>query len=328
MSTSLGSALGSTISQYLALKQALGRRYAVERKVLRYLDVFLVPLGSDLDPETFARWCHSQEHLRSGVRRKRMRIVRNLCLYRRRSEPACFVPDSSQFPLSHQPLSPHIFAEAEIAKLVHAAGSLVPTTRAPLRPQAFRLAIVLLYTTGMRRGEILRLTVGDYDPGECTLLVRESKFHKSRLLPLSRDGVQEINGYLEARRTRQRSVAAEAPLLWNRHKGGNGYSGGAFAQVIRALFRAVDIHTAAGALPRVHDFRHTFAVHALRRWYRSGVDVQAKLPFLAAYMGHVSIASTEYYLHFVDELAAAASDRFARHCGALVRPTAATRGAR
>lgn len=328
MSTSLGSALGSTISQYLALKQALGRRYAVERKVLRYLDAFLVPLGSDLDPETFARWCHSQEHLRSGVRRKRMRIVRNLCLYRRRSEPACFVPDSSQFPLSHQPLSPHIFAEAEIATLVHAAGSLVPTTRAPLRPEAFRLAIVLLYTTGMRRGEILRLRVGDYDPGECTLLVRESKFHKSRLLPLSRDGVREINGYLEARRTHQRSVAAEAPLLWNRHKGGNGYSGGAFAQVIRALFRAVDIHTAAGALPRVHDFRHTFAVHVLLRWYRSGVDVQAKLPFLAAYMGHVSIASTEYYLHFVDELAAAASDRFVRHCGALVRPTATTRGAR
>lgn len=327
MSTSLGSALGSTISQYLALKQALGRRYAVERKVLQHLDAFLVSLGSDLDPETFARWCHRQEHLRSGVRRKRMRIVRNLCLYRQRSEPACFVPDSSQFPLSHQSLSPHIFAEADIAKLVHAAGSLVPTTRAPLRPQAFRLAIVLLYTTGMRRGEILRLTVGDYDPGECTLLVRESKFHKSRLLPLSRDGVREINGYLETRRTHQRSVTAEAPLLWNRHKGGNGYSGGTFGQVIRTLFRAVDIHTAAGTLPRVHDFRHTFGVHVLLRWYRSGVDVQAKLPFLAAYMGHVSIASTEYYLHFVDELAAAASDRFVRHCGALVRPTATTRGA-
>jgi integrase len=328
MSTLLGSALGSTISQYLALKQALGRRYAVERKVLRHLDAFLAPLGSDLRPETFARWCHSQEHLSSGVRRKRMQIVRNLCLYRRRGEPACFVPDSSQFPPSHQTLSPYIFTEAEVAKLLHAAGSLVPTTRTPLRPQVFRLAIVLLYTTGMRRGEFLRLSVGDYDPGECTLLVRESKFHKSRLLPLSQDGVQEINSYLEARRAHQGSVAAEAPLLWNRHKGGSGYSGSGFSNVIRALFRAAEIHTAAGALPRVHDFRHTLAVHALLRWYRSGVDVQTKLPFLAAYMGHVSIASTEYYLHFVDELAAAASDRFARHCGALVKPAATTGDAR
>lgn len=328
MSTSLGSALGSTIGHYLALKQALGRRYAVERKVLRHLEAFLAPLGSDLDPQTFARWCHSQEHVSSGVRRKRMRIVRNLCLYRRRSEPACFVPDPSQFPLWHQPLAPHIFSEAEIARLVHAAGSLAPTSRAPLRPQAFRLAIVLLYTTGMRRSEILRLTLGDYDPGECTLLIRESKFHKSRLLPLSPDGVREINGYLEARRTLTRSVGAEQPLLWNRHKGGNGYSGSAFAQVMRALFQAAEIHTATGALPRVHDIRHAFAVHALLRWYRSGVDVRVKLPFLAAYMGHVSIASTEHYLHFVDELAAAASDRFASHCGALVRSTATTRGAR
>ena len=326
MSGSLGSALGSTITHYLALKQALGRRYAVEGKVLRHLDAFLAPLGSDLDPETFASWCHSQEHLSSGVRRKRMRMVRNLCLYRRRSEPGCFVPDSSQFPLSHQPLSPHIFSEAEIARLVHAAGSLAPAPRAPLRSQAFRLAIVLLYTTGMRRGEIVRLTLGDYDPGECTLLIRESKFHKSRLLPLSRDGVREINGYLEARRTHQRSVAAEQPLLWNPYHGGNGYSESGFAQVMRALFRAAQIYTATGALPRVHDIRHTFAVHALVRWYRSGVDVGAKLPFLAAYMGHVSIASTEYYLHFVDELAAAASDRFAWHCGALVRPTSTTRG--
>ena len=69
-------------------------------------------------------------------------------------------------------------------------------------------------------------------------------------------------------------------------------------------------------------------VHALVRWYHSGVDVRAKLPFLSAYMGHVSIASTEYYLHFVDELAAAASDRFVRHCGALVTPAATTGGPR
>lgn len=328
MSSPLRSLLAFTIAQYLALKQALGRQYAVERKVLQHLDAFLVPLG-DLDPATFACWCHGQGQLRSGVRRKRMRIVRNLCLYRRRHEPACFVPDPSQFPPPHQPISPYIFAEAEIARLVHAAGSLVPAPAAPLRPQVLRLAIALLYTTGMRRSEMARLRVGDYDPGERTLLVRESKFHKSRLLPLSQDGVREINAYFEARRAHGRSLAVAEPLLLsNRRKNGSGYSGGGLAQGIRALLQAAEIKTPAGALPRVHDLRHTFAVHALLRWYRSGVDVRAKLAFLAAYMGHVSIASTEYYLHFVDELAAAASDRFVRHCGALVTPAAPTGGPR
>ena len=87
---------------------------------------------------------------------------------------------------------------------------------------------------------------------------------------------------------------------------------------IRSLLRAAGVRTIEGKVPRTHDFRHTFAVHALLRWYRVGGDVQAKLPFLSAFMGHVSIDSTRYYLHFVEPLAEAASKRFADHCGALV----------
>jgi integrase len=74
----------------------------------------------------------------------------------------------------------------------------------------------------------------------------------------------------------------------------------------------------------VHDFRHTFALEALLRWYRSGADVQAKLPLLATYMGHVSIASTEYYLKFVEPLGVSASERFARHCGGVLAMPANT----
>ena len=87
---------------------------------------------------------------------------------------------------------------------------------------------------------------------------------------------------------------------------------------MRALFRRTGVRTATGHLPRTHDFRHGFAVNALLRWYRAGLDVQTKLPFLATYMGHVSIVSTAYYLQFVEPLASAASARFADHCGALI----------
>jgi integrase len=81
-----------------------------------------------------------------------------------------------------------------------------------------------------------------------------------------------------------------------------------------------------GWLPRIHDFRHSFAVNAMLRWYRSGVEVQSKLPFLSAYMGHVSIVSTYYYLHFIEPLGSLASARFASHYGALVSLPAKRKG--
>ncbi|MFQ5479516.1 MAG: tyrosine-type recombinase/integrase [Candidatus Binatia bacterium] len=318
--TSLTSPLGPCIADYLALKCALGRKYAVEQKILEHLDAFLNSCTTDLTAETFMQWCRTREHLTSGVRRTWMRVVRNLCLYRRRTDSDCFVPDPSQFPLPHQSVRPHIFTETEITRLLTAAGGLQPTAGSPLRSENFRLAIALLYTTGLRRGELLRLTVGDYDPAQRTLLVRESKFHKSRLLPLSSDPTREVDTYLQIRRARRLPTAAEAPLIWNRYGGGKAYTGVGFGSTIQALFRAAQIHTAGGGRPRVHDFRHCFAVHALLRWYRTGADVQAKLPLLATYMGHVSIVSTEYYLRFVEELAASASERFDTACGALVTP--------
>jgi integrase len=170
----------------------------------------------------------------------------------------------------------------------------------------------------MRRGEVLDLRISDYDPNERTLLIRESKFHKSRLLALSGDGVRELEAYLEARRHAGLPTSADSHLLWNRYKGGKGYTGTGLGETLKRLFRSAGIRKPNGKQPRVHDLRFTFAAHALLRWYRSGADVRAKLPFLAAYMGHVSIVSTEYYLHWSEDVLAAASDRFAQRCSALV----------
>jgi integrase len=321
------SILGPILARYLALKEALGRRYGIERAVLKHLDTFLAqPHSTDLCAETFAQWCRTQEHLTSGVRRARMRIVRNFCLYRRRAEPCCFVPDVALFPALHQPVQPYIFTQDEIATLLRIAATLRAASNSPIRRETFRLALVLLYTTGLRRGELLRLLVGDYDPEERTLLVRESKFHKSRLLPLSSDGSREVEDYLRARRARRLPVSRETPLLWSYEHGGRPYTENGLRTGINVLIEAAEIRTPAGRRPRLHDFRHTFAVQALMRWYRAGADVQAKLPFLAAYMGHVSIVSTQYYLRFVEELAGLASDRFAKHCGSLVTAMPRTRG--
>ena len=326
--TSLSSVLSGTIRSYLTLKRALGRQYAAEEWVLGHLDRFLAVRRVDLTAETFAAWCLTLQHLASVTRRGRMRVVRNLCLYRRRGEPGCFIPDERLFPRAHQAIRPHIFTDSQIVELLAAARTLARTSNSPLCPENMRLAIVVLSTTGLRRGELTRLTVGDYDPSQRTLAIRESKFHKSRLVPLSADAAREVEHLIEIRDRRRLPAGADSPLLWHRSPGAGGYSGGGLGCAVRALFRRAGIRTGTGHLPRTHDFRHGFAVNALLRWYRAGLDVQAKLPFLAAYMGHVSIVSTAYYLQFVEPLAAAASARFADHCGDLVTGPTGAGGAR
>jgi integrase len=315
------SALGPSITRYLALKEALGRAYAGERRVFEHVDRFLARQQrgtSDLTIDSFAQWSLTLQHLSSGVRRNRMRVVRNFCLYRRRTDPSCFVPDSVQFPPEHQRVRPHIFSEEEIVRVLSTVDGLRGITRSPVQREVFRLAIVLLFTAGLRRGELVRLTIGDYDSERKTLLIRASKFHKSRLVPLSMDAAHEVDAYLAIRRARRRPSAQGTPLLWSGYRDDGAYSGGGLGWGIRMLLRRTGIRTSGGSTPRVHDLRHSFAVNALLRWYRAGKDVQAKLPFLSAYMGHVSIVSTAYYLPFVEALANAASERFARHCGTLI----------
>jgi len=315
----LGSVLGPVIASYLALKRALGRRFAHEGDVLAHLDRFLVVQHAEpsaLTPETFAAWSLTFAHLTPTVRRNRMRIVRNLCLYLRRTDRDCFVPDPSGFPAPHSPQRPHIFTEEQIVRLLRVATDLGPASGSPLRAEVYRLAIVLLYTVGLRRGELVRLVLSDYDAAERTLLVRASKFHKSRIVALSQDGAREVDRYLRARR--RLPHGADAPLLVSSRGGLRAYAGAGIAMGLRGLFRRANICTANGRLPRVHDMRHSYAVHALLRWYRAGVDVQAKLPVLATAMGHVSIASTAYYLPFLEPVAQAASERFARHCHSAI----------
>lgn len=185
----------------------------------------------------------------------------------------------------------------------------------------------MLYTTGLRRGELVGLTLSDYAFQEQTLLVRQTKFHKSRYVPLSDDTAGEMHVDLDLQRQHQLPIAPETPLMWNRYHRGKAYTGTGLGQGLRHLFRLADMRTPEGQLPRVHDLRHSFAGQALWRWYRSGVDGQAKLPLLAPYMGHVSIHSTEDDLPFIEVGASEASDRFAAHSSALITPWAKPEGA-
>lgn len=305
--------------RYLELKRSLGRAYAQEGRVLASVCEFLAAAGrEELTQELFSAWAQQHSQLNANTRRYRQRVVRNFCLYRRRFEPGCFVPDASQFPNAAPHALPVIFGPSEVTRMLAAATKLTPTNNSPLHAEVLHLAVVLLYTAGLRRGELLRLTLADTDVEQGTIFVRESKFYKSRTVPLSISARDHLRAYLGKRLAAPLRASPESTLLCNLARGQRGYTGTGISRGLKELFKTAGVQGADGRLPRVHDFRHSFAVQALLRWYRAGEDVQSNLPKLALYMGHVSIASTAYYLKLVPEIAAAASDRFEAQFGHLI----------
>jgi integrase/recombinase XerD len=312
--------LDRPIAAWLAHQRALGRCYDLEEWVLNSLRKFIGQTsGHDLDRESFDRWCAMFPHLASNTLLYRQRIVRRFCLHRRRKEPDCFVPASLYFARPEPFQRPVIIEPEQIARMLTAAANMPATSGSPLRSEVYRIAVILLYTTGLRRGELLRLTLADCEPESGVLRVRESKFHKSRILPLSTDAHAELRGYLQKRLAPPFSKDPDTPLLVNAEGGLRPYTGTGISGGIGALFKAAQVQDNEGRCPRVHDIRHSFAVGALIRWYLEGADVQSNLPKLAMYMGHVSIASTAHYLHFIPKLRAIASDRFESAFGDLVK---------
>ncbi len=325
-------------ASYLSHWRALGRRYRQQEWLLKVLQRELPALGHhDLTAEAFAAWQDGRKDRHPNSRRKWAQMVRHFCLFRRRSEPDCFAP-GPELVCQRQPyVTPVIMSDAQVARMLSVAGTLQPCTQSPLRAEPMRLAIVLLYTTGMRIGELVRLTLQDVQDDGCVLRIHDSKFHKSRLLPLSGSTQVELRRFLKHRAaarfdlpctaallcTRRRTCRSCAPStsrtpMTSRASGSTAYSIVGMQQAITALFTAAGVSDSHGRPPRVHDLRHSFAIGALARWYRQGADVQVQLPKLAMYMGHVSIESTAHYLRLTDQVAALASARFEAHFGSAI----------
>jgi integrase/recombinase XerD len=319
----LHSALAMAIDDFLAHKRTFGRAYTTEEYILKALRRFVVvQKADDLSASLFELWCKKQRRLSPNTLRARQFIVRKFCQYRRRNDPQCFVPDP--FFAQRRPfVVPVLITEPQIARMLSVASALSAPPCSPLRPAVLRMATVLLYTAGLRRGELVRLRLGDVDARAGVLRICESKFHRSRLVPLSVDARRELRHYLRRRLVKPHDLRPDAPLLCNAHGGFcQGYTGAGLGQAIEALFERADVQDHEGRRPRVHDARHSFAMQALLRFYRRGEDVQTQLPKLALYMGHVNIVSTAYYLRFIPEVATLASQRFGRSFSHIIDPGA------
>ena len=259
------SALGPAIAAYLALPCALGYQYGNEARILAQFDGFLADRRDPtLTAAGFDAWIGAAAHGLPATRRIRMRVAHNLCLDQRRTDPRCFVPDPQGFPPLGPTQPPFILTERHVWALLRHAARLPATRDSPLRPAVYRLAIVLLYTAGLRRGELARLTLADCDLAQgtlrvqasSTLRVQASKFRKSRLVALSADARHELQGYRE-QQFRWRAAAAD-PLLAHGPDVRRPSSRSGLGEGLRPLFRAAAVRNARGAGPRVHDLRPAY----------------------------------------------------------------------
>lgn len=304
--------LAAELDAFLAFKRALGSPYVRAEFTLRSFDRFVLAYAREHRPFRLDRavsaWLDSQRNDRKPVSvTVDLGAVRQFCLHRRRRDPDAFVPGRAWAPQSTEShFLPFVFSVAQVRDLMKRTASLPGP---PSRGAAFRALLLVLYCTGVRFGEALRLRVRDVDLARRLLFIAESK-GRARWVPFEGTLGRELARYAKKRGVLTEAMSA-APFFVDPHGRGLGIKRA--SDTVRGLLRAAGLKPAKGRVgPRPYDFRHTFAVHRLVRWYRAGVDVNARLPWLSAYMGHNDILGTEVYLTATPELLTVASTRFAR----------------
>ena len=307
----------AAVRAYISSRRALGRAIRLDEYVLHRLRVYLARAGySDLDAESFEGWRRQLQHCTHNTQLDWAMMIYRFCRYRRRRESRCFLPQRETLGRHRSyPLPTPIEAD-QVRRLLDFIDRRPSRADRVLPHAVHRFAIVLMYTAGLRRGELARLRLEDVDAETGVLRIQGSKFHKSRWVPLSPSATQELRAYLRVRAAFVPRSEHNAMLLCSRAV--RGYTPEGLSSAVRGVMRRSGIWTNTSRVPRVHDFRHAFAVEALRRWYEEGRDVQSELPKLSMYMGHVSIASTTYYLRFMPAVVALASQRFASSCAELI----------
>jgi len=310
---SFHSRLAPSLRRFVDLKRIMGRRYVAETVMLRHWDDFVFhryPRAAKVHAEMFANWTKTLVTMSSTGTLLFMRIVRNFLIFHARDHVGTFIPDRLTFPKAAPVLSPRLVSEAEMGRVLAVARQLPPSADNPLRAETLYIGLILLFCCGLRRGELLRLTLADLQAEQTVIHVRLTKFHKSRLVPLSPSVTVELRRYLKTRSQKKLPMAGEAFLMWSRQRSPEVYAGVTLGLLWHQLCASAKVLDAQGHPPRVHDLRHSAAVLMLQRWYTQGMDVQAKLPHLATYLGHVNAVSTHHYLKLTPELRQAASQRF------------------
>jgi integrase len=235
----------------------------------------------------------------------RLSVVRGFARHWSATDPSTEVPPLGLLPYRPKRAQPYFYSDHEIQTLLKAAKSRPSID--PLRPCTYYCLFGLLAVTGLRLGEALNLRPGDMDWSEGILTIRGAKFGKSRLVPLHPSTCKVLANYAK-RRNERFGVRSEGYFLINLN--GNRLDKGEVHRAFYILSRQIGLRAVdASRGPRLHDFRHRFAVETLLRWYRNGEDPKRRLPILSTYLGHAHVTDTYWYLTGTPELLGAAAKR-------------------
>jgi integrase/recombinase XerD len=310
------SVLAPWLRDFVLEKRAVGYRYDVEQRLLQRIDHLVVEHGhheATLPRTVIEAWMARTAHETPATHVARISAVRQFARFLQRQGVLVEMPPTPPRSLRHTDFRARIFSPDEIARFFAALDQISPHVLAPHRDRVMPALFRVLYGCGLRLGEALHLRVSNVDLVAGVLTIHQGKFRKDRLVPMSPSLVAHLKRYHADMGER----AADAVFFPAPH--GGCYSHHAAYMTFRWMLRAAKIpHSGRGQGPRIHDFRHTFAVRRLEAWYREGVDVGAKLPVLSTYLGHESLAGTQRYLQLTVSLHPELSSALEQQYGALI----------
>ncbi len=298
----------SLAKRYVEYRKQLGFELRTVRQLLLKFAKYADEMGhrGAVTTELAIRWAALAESASGSHRACRLNVVRGFARHRALFDPETEIPPSDVFGPPYRRRVPYIFSPSELATLVKAAEGLPP--KGSLRPRTFATFFGLLVCTGLRSREARRLTRGDVDFGRRLLHIRETKFRKSRLVPVHDSTVQALESYARLRDQFYPIPRTDAFFITIR---GTPLAYPTVYWAFDRLRQQLTWRTGSdGRLPRLHDIRHTFACHRLLDWYRQGVDVHHAIASLSTYLGHVDVNQTYWYLTGTPELLELAGTRF------------------
>lgn len=301
--------LHRTLRDYLGVRRALGYKLERAGRLLPTFVTFLEGSGAGfITTELALAWATQAGRGGAPWFATRLGLVRPFARYVSALDPRTEIPSVDLLPGRRRRTIPYLYSEADLQALLTAARSL----RSPFIASTYATLLGLLACTGMRVGEVLALDRTDLDSRRGLIVVRHSKFGKSRLIPLEATTLRVLTEY---GRDRDRTIhRATSPSLLVSSVGSRlDYRG--VHHVFLRLLKSAGLADRRPRRPRIHDLRHGFAVATLLDWYRAGVDVQSRLPLLSTYLGHVSPSSTYWYLTATPDLIMLAHQRLERALG-------------